>query len=111
MLLKVEQDNAKARKLYRKIGYRVVAVDRGAERPEAGPGGVRYVPTVQVAMRKNLLLPLPIDSLVSLAAAAAAAAYCVTQYGSELSEAAALVAGGQLEAALELLLQIAPLSF
>ena len=78
VLLRVERDNGKARNLYRKVcdrpahacaarrcatdsprppangavppqvGYRVVALDKDAERPEAGPGGLRYVPTVQV---------------------------------------------------------------
>ena len=67
VLLKVEADNRKARKLYRSLGYRVVAVDSEAERPEAGAAGLKFVPTTQVALRKDLRLP-PADVLALRAA-------------------------------------------
>ena len=105
VLLKVERDNGKARGLYHKIGYRAVAVDQGAERPVAGPGGVKYVPTVQVAMRKSLRYP-PVDTVVSAVGLLAAASYSYMQHSSELAEAAGLVKSGQLEPAAQLLLQL-----
>lgn len=108
VLLKVERDNAKARNLYRKLGYRVVAVDKAAERPEAGPGGVRYVPTVQIAMRKSLKYP-PLDSVLSKVALAAAASYVALTYQGELAEAVGLARDGQLEAAVRILLALLPL--
>lgn len=107
VLLKVEADNGKARKLYRKLGYRVVAVDKKAERPEAGPGGVRYVPTVQVAMRKDLNKP-PIDTVLSNAALLAATAYVAATCQSELVEAASLAGGGDVGAAMRVLLALLP---
>ena len=101
VLLKVERDNGRARNLYRKLGYRVVAVDNKAERPEAGPGGVRYVPTVQVAMRKDLVLP-PLDVVGSASALLAGVAYGGTQYGAELAQAAAMLRDGDYAAVLQL---------
>ena len=105
VLLKVERDNGKARGLYNKIGYRAVAIDKDAERPVAGPGGVKYVPTVQVAMRKSLRYP-PVDTVVSAVGLLAAASYSYMQHSSELAEAAGLVKSGQLEPAAQLLLQL-----
>ena len=95
VLLKVERNNGKARNLYRKLGYRVVAVDQEAERPVAGPGGVQFVPTVQVAMRKSLSGVPPVDVLVGWALAAAAAAY-----GSQLEvtqQVAEALSAGRVE--------------
>lgn len=101
VLLRVESDNGRARNLYRKLGYRVVDTDKGAERPVAGAGGLKYVPTVQVAMRKSLKFP-PIDSV--LGAIVLAAGVVLNQQA--LSDAAALVADGQVAEALALLLQL-----
>lgn len=68
MMLKVEKGNRKALNLYRSLGYRVVATDRNAEKPVvSAAGGLRYVKTVNIAMRKDLRFP-PVDSVLSAAA-------------------------------------------
>lgn len=105
IVLKVEADNAKARSLYRAAGYRVVATDREAQKPEAGLGGVRFVPTTQVAMRKDLVLP-PLDTAVLGAAVLGAAVGLPAYYevvaaalgmgGSESPLGAALLRIGEL---------------
>ena len=82
-----------------------MAIDKDAERPVAGPGGVKYVPTVQVAMRKSLRYP-PVDTVVSAVGLLAAASYSYMLHSSELAEAAGLVKSGQLEPAAQLLLQL-----
>jgi len=81
VLLKVEADNRKARNLYRSLGYRVVAVDREAERPEASAVGLQFVPTTQVAMRKDLRLP-PADVLALRTALLGGGYYLYTQYAA-----------------------------
>merc|ERR1711871_1074542 len=104
VLLKVERDNARARRLYSKLGYRVVAIDKEAERPIAGPGGLRFVTTTQVAMRKDLRYP-PVDSVVTWTLAACAAAYTATTVSAEQFGAVAdLLRAGHLSAGLELLI-------
>jgi GNAT superfamily N-acetyltransferase len=103
VLLKVEQDNGRARKLYRSVGYRVVSVDREAERPEAGRNGLIFVKTTQVAMRKDLKNP-PLDTVVSTAALVAAAAYVSVSFPEQLAEAASLVQAGRLADVVQLLL-------
>ena len=72
VLLRVEKDNAGARKLYRALGYRAVAEDREAERPEASSGRLQFVPTTQTIMRKDLRFP-PLDTLLGPLAVAGAA--------------------------------------
>ena len=67
---------------------------------QAGPGGVRYVPTVQVAMRKDLRRP-PADTVAAAAAAIAAAAYLGAVLHDDAAAVAALVADGRAGAALE----------
>ena len=79
VLLKVEADNRKARSLYRSLGYRVIAVDREAERPEASSGGLKFVPTTQVAMRKDLRIPPP-DVLALRAGLLGGGYYLYAQY-------------------------------
>lgn len=74
VLIKVEQSNSRARSLYRGLGYRVVAVLRDSEKPKAGPGGVTFVPTTLLAMRKDLRYP-PADVVAAAVAAAAVAAW------------------------------------
>lgn len=103
VLLKVERDNRRARSLYQKLGYRVVALDREAERPEAGPGGVVFVKTTQVAMRKDLKYP-PLDSVLSVAALVAVAAYAYLTFPEQLAEAANLAQNGELLDAARLLI-------
>ena len=105
VLLKVERDNSRARSLYRKLGYRMVSIDKDAERPEAGPGGIKYVPTVQVAMRKSLRYP-PLDSVVVAATAATAAVLLGMRFSDEAAVIAGLVANGRGAAAAERLREI-----
>lgn len=105
ILLRVERDNGKARNLYRKLGYRVVAVDKEAERPIAGPGGLKYVPTVQVAMRKSLRYP-PKDSVVGAVLFAAFAAFGFVNNEQVLTEAFGLAADGNVADAAKLLFQL-----
>ena len=89
ILLRVERDNGRARALYRKLGYRVVAVDKQAERPEASPaGGLKWVATTQVVMRKDLRAP-PLDAVALPLLAAAALWYAWTSL--EPADAAALL--------------------
>ena len=64
LLIKVEADNTRARKLYRKLGYRTVGEDPNAERPVAAGGRLRFVPATTIAMRKDLRFP-PVDALVA----------------------------------------------
>ena len=112
VLLKVEADNSRARSLYRSLGYRVVDTDKQAERPVV-KGGLRFVKTTQVAMRKSLTFP-PLDSVVSALAVAAAAAYASATYQPPTHEqlalaldtgaqAGRLLGAGDLEAALALI--------
>ena len=68
---------------------------------------MRYVPTVQVAMRKSLRYP-PIDSVLSTAALVAAAAYAALTYQAELGAAAALARDGDVAAAVQVLLALLP---
>ena len=95
VLLKVELDNGRARKLYRSLGYRVVSIDREAERPEAGRTGLVFVKTTQVAMRKDLKNP-PLDTVVSTVALIAAVAYVPNSFPEQLAEAWSLVQAGKL---------------
>ena len=76
-----------------------------AERPEAGPGGIKYVPTVQVAMRKSLRYP-PLDSVVVAATAATAAVLLSMRFSDEAAVIAGLVANGRGAAAAERLREI-----
>ncbi|KAL1514888.1 hypothetical protein AB1Y20_003970 [Prymnesium parvum] len=62
ILLRVEQDNTKARRLYHSLGYRTVGVDTEAERPDASSGRLEFVRTTQVVMRKDLRFP-PLDTV------------------------------------------------
>ena len=108
VLLKVEADNSRARSLYRSLGYRVVDTDKQAERPVV-KGGLRFVKTTQVAMRKSLTFP-PFDSVVSALAVAAAAAYASSTYHEQLAlamdtgaHAGRLLGAGDFEAALALI--------
>ena len=108
VLLKVEQDNRKARSLYRKTGYRVVDVDKQAERPVAGTrGGVTFVPTVQIAMRKSLRGP-PLDTIAIRLALAAALYVVFTQYQQPILEACGLLASGQMTEAGRILASLLP---
>ena len=111
VLLKVEADNSRARSLYRSLGYRVVDTDKQAERPVV-KGGLRFVKTTQVAMRKSLTFP-PLDSVVSALAVAAAAAYASATYHEQLAlaldtgaQAGRLLGAGDLEAALALIRRV-----
>ena len=108
VLLKVEADNSRARSLYRSLGYRVVDTDKQAERPVV-KGGLRFVKTTQVAMRKSLTFP-PFDSVVSALAVAAAVAYASSTYHEQLAQAMdtgaqaeRLLGAGDFEAALALI--------
>lgn len=107
ILLKVEQDNRRARNLYRKLGYRDVAVDKQAERPVASCSGLKFVPTVQVAMRKDLTRP-PLDSILKPLALIAAGCYLQAEDGEQLSHALSLLQGGQAADALNILLGLLP---
>ena len=90
--LKVEKGNRKAFNLYRGLGYRVVATDPDAEKPIVVPGGIKYVKTTNVAMRKDLRFP-PVDTALGyvaalgLAAAAAPKYEAIAQYVSSAVEA------------------------
>ena len=99
VLLRVEESNPKARSLYRKIGYRVAAVDAQAKRPVAGPGGLRFVSTRQVLMRKSLKYP-PIDTVLLNLAAAASVVYGYTSFQQPIDAILTLLAEGQLSEAL-----------
>ncbi len=102
VLLRVEADNSKARSLYRRLGYRVVDTDKQAERPVV-QGGVRFVKTTQVAMRKSLTFP-PLDSMLGTLALAIAAAYASATYPEQLTlamdtatQATRLLAAGNVD--------------
>ena len=107
VLLKVERSNGKARNLYRNLGYRIVAVDKEAERPEAGKNGLTFVPTTQVAMRKDLRYP-PLDSVAFAAASTAAVIYVSAVYQTPLAEAASLAGAGELAEAARVVLALLP---
>ena len=93
VLLKVERDNRRARNLYRVLGYRVVAVDKKAERPVAsGSGGMRFISTTQVAMRKDLQFP-PADVVLSAVVLAGAASFVAISEPEALADAAELALG------------------
>lgn len=62
VLLKVEKENSKARRLYERLGYRSVALDAEAERPDMSSGRLLFVSTTQLAMRKDLRFP-PFDTV------------------------------------------------
>ena len=64
VVLKVEDTNKGARKLYHGLGYRQTGIDREAEKPVVGSsnafgggGALRFVQTTNIALRKDLLLP------------------------------------------------------
>ena len=108
VLLKVEANNRKARNLYRRLGYRVVDTDRQAERPIVS-GGVRFVQTTQVAMRKDLRFPPP-DTIISALAIASAGYWSWITYPGELAraldvatEAQSLIVSGRAGEVVELL--------
>ena len=106
VLLKVEDDNRRARSLYRKLGYRVVATDTLAERPVAGPGGLKFVSTTQVVMRKDLRFP-PTDVIASAIVVSVLASRIGMAIGSEqLADAEAMLAAGQLAELGQLLLGV-----
>lgn len=96
VLLKVESDNKRARRLYQGLGYRVCGLDKGAERPVAAASGMAFVSTIQVAMRKDLRYP-PADVAVPAAALGGAAIYLATQQTELLVQAASLLAAGELD--------------
>ncbi len=80
VVLKVEDTNKGARKLYHGLGYRQTGIDREAEKPVVGSsnafgggGALRFVQTTNIALRKDLLLP-PADVAAATAALAAALA-------------------------------------
>ncbi len=95
VLLKVDQTNARAIRLYRKLGYRKVGTDDDAERPEASSGRVRWLPVVNEVMRKDLRRP-PADAVVKplLLAALGGAAYANYPAYSQTPEYAALLQAG-----------------
>ena len=102
----MEKDNRKARRLYNKLGYRVVAVDKQAERPIASSGGLKFVSTTQVVMRKDLRFP-PVDTVVSACAAALMVLRLSTTCAPEqLDDAMDLLTVGNLDEFGQLLLQI-----
>lgn len=107
ILLKVEADNRRARNLYRKMGYRKVYLDKDAEKPEASPGGVKFVQTVQIALRKSLRYP-PLDTLVVSAAGLVAAAAIYATNADLLQQAAGLLLDGEIAEAAELLASLLP---
>ena len=89
VVLKVEDTNKGARKLYHGLGYRQTGIDREAEKPVVGSsnafgggGALRFVQTTNIALRKDLLLP-PAD----VAAAAAALAAALAAAASRAAEA------------------------
>ena len=102
VLLKVESDNGKALNLYRRVGYRKVAVDKEAERPVAGSGGLKFVRTTQVAMRKDLRFP-PVDTVATALASAIAVYYAVGKLDGSIES---LAASGSLIEALQHALRI-----
>jgi len=102
VLLKVEKDNRRAQRLYRRLGYRVVGIDKAAEKPEAGPSGLRFVPTSQVVMRKDLRFP-PLDTVALMLLLGASLVLAYQSYEPLLSEVGRLAALGQFdEAAVQL---------
>jgi len=105
VVLKVEANNSKARNLYRRLGYRVVGTDKEAERPVIS-GGLRFVQTTQVAMRKSLTLP-PLDTVATAGAATLAAYYASNTFPAELAQAKELVAAGRVEQLIELVRSVA----
>jgi len=107
VLLKVESDNRKAQNLYRKVGYRTVYVDKEAERPEAGTSGVKFVPTVQYAMRKSLRYP-PLDTIVTAVATLATAAAVFVGNRVVLVQAWGLLIGGNVGGAVDLASSLVP---
>jgi ribosomal protein S18 acetylase RimI-like enzyme len=107
MLLKVERDNSRAQRLYRKLGYRVVATDWEAERPEAQGGAVQFVPTTQVAYRKDLRYAMPPDTAAVYAATATAALATYATNEALLQRAALLVTHGEIVTALNALSALA----
>ena len=107
VLLKVEKDNSKARKLYRGLGYRVVAEDREAERPEASSGRLKFVQTTQIAMRKDLRYP-PLDDVAGAGALLAAAVGLYPTWAPVAAELAADIAAGRPEEAVQRLAALLP---
>ena len=92
VVLKVEDTNKGARKLYHGLGYRQTGIDREAEKPVVGSsnafgggGALRFVQTTNIALRKDLLLP-PAD--VAAATAALAAAPAAASRAAEAPDAA-----------------------
>lgn len=54
MLLKVEQGNLEAERLYRRRGYERIYIDEHAEKPEPGERRVAWVRTTNICLRKGL---------------------------------------------------------
>ena len=81
--------------------------DKDAEKPEASPGGVKFVQTVQIALRKSLRYP-PLDTLVVSAAGLVAAAAIYATNADLLQQAAGLLVDGEVAEAAELLASLLP---
>ena len=107
VLLKVEKDNSKARKLYRGLGYRDVAVDREAERPDASSGRLKFVQTTQIAMRKDLRYP-PLDTVAGAVALLVALAELYPSWAPLAAEVVADVAAGRAEEVMQKLAALLP---
>ena len=91
--LKVEKGNRKAFNLYRGLGYRVVATDPNAEKPIVAPGGIKYVKTTNIAMRKDLRFP-PVDTALGYVAALGLAVTAAPKYEAIAQYVASAIEAG-----------------
>jgi len=93
VLLKVEKGNRKAFNLYKRLGYRVVATDPNAEKPIVATGGLKYVKTTNIAMRKDLRYP-PLDTALSSAGTLVLAAALAPKYDALAQTVVSAFEGG-----------------
>jgi len=79
VLLKVEKGNRAATRLYNKLGYRAVAEDDNAEKALPSSGGLKFVRTTNIIMRKDLRYP-PLDRVLQSIVLFIALTVAISQY-------------------------------
>ena len=83
----------------------MISTDKKAERPEVGYGGLKWVQTTQVVMRKDLRFP-PADSVASVVVLLAVGYYVFGMHASDFDQAWMLLGSGQIPELMELLQRV-----